>query len=149
MIESSSNISNLHISQFVKNIAIGESDMLSTLLTCSHDNRCVISYKLCNYRFPSITRPDQITTTLRSAYSKFFSSRSLSTVTPFASRCLLNLSCSKVTPLNSLLSLTISHSTRLNLLLPGAFAAKKNASRSFSTNYLTERFIVFSYLGFS
>ena len=49
MIEISCNIWDLYFSQFVRNIAIAEGDMLSTLLTTFHDNRFAIFYKLRNY----------------------------------------------------------------------------------------------------
>ena len=54
MIESSSNIWGLYISQFVRDIAIAEHDMFSTL------NRCLIFCKLRNYRISIYrkTRPD-------------------------------------------------------------------------------------------
>ena len=50
MIESSSNILDRYISQFIRNIAIAERDTLSLFRFRPLDNRCVIIYKLCNYR---------------------------------------------------------------------------------------------------
>ena len=101
--------------------------------------------------FLFFTRLDQISASAQQAYSNFCQqslSRSLSTIKFFASRRLPNL-CLRITPLSSLLSLTILLSTQLNALWPGAFAAKKNASRPFSTKLSIEQFTVFSYLRFS
>ena len=88
--------------------------------------------------FPSITVPDQISESVCLAHSKFFSWRPLSTVKTFPSRCLPNLPSLWIKPLNSLLSLTILRSARLNALRPRLFVPKKNASRPFSAKYLIE-----------
>ena len=79
-----------------------------------------------------MTRADQISASVCPAYSKFFNSRSLSTVTPFAARWLPNLSCSGITPLNSLLSLTILQLIWLNALRAEAFVAKKHIKTIFN-----------------
>ena len=50
MIESSSNILDRYISQFIRNIAIVERDTLSLFWFRPQDDRCFIFYKLCNYR---------------------------------------------------------------------------------------------------
>ena len=149
MIESSSNILHLYISQFVRNIAIDERDMLSTLLTSSHNNRCVIFYKFHNYRISIYhkARPD-------------FSKCASGILKVFQLKIFVNRHtfCIKITPkfimfknntTNSLQSSFILRLTRLNALRPVAFVTKKNASRPFSTKYLVEQFIVFPYLGFS
>lgn len=91
---------------------------------------------------PYITRLDQIPASVHPANSKFFSSKSLSTITPFTSRWLPKLSCSRITPLNILLSFIIHHFTK-------TICWKKNASRPFSTKYSIAQFIVFSNLEFS
>ena len=149
MIEISSNIWDLYFSQFVRNIAIAEGDMLSTLLTTFHDNRFAIFYKLRNYRvfIYHKARPDF--SKCASGILKVFQLKI------FVNRHTLQI---KITPkfimfknntTNSLQSSFILRLTRLNALRPVAFVTKKNASRPFSTKYLVEQFIVFPYLGFS
>ena len=114
-----------------------------------HNNRCVIFYKLHNYRVSIYHKARPDFSKCASGILKVFQLKI------FVNRHTLRI---KITPkfiifknntTNSLQTLFILRLTRLNALRPVAFVTKKSVSRPFSTKYLVEQFIVFLYLGFS